>query len=117
MLPGVSALEHITTSIVQGHEYLKLVQDLAGLLHSCIQAGASGLGWVWPFPLEDAVKYWSKMEEDVQSGSVLLFVAKCNNTLVGCVLLKPAWSPDAPNTAEVFKLLVCPKVRRGYACV
>lgn len=101
----------VVVSAVKPSDYSALINDFASLVHACIEDG-SNLGWIWPFPIEEVIQFWKEQEPHVQIGKTLPFVARCGDVVVGCVFLKAAWAPDAPNTAEISKLVVHPHYQR-----
>lgn len=101
----------VVVSAVKPSDYPALINDFASLVHTCTEDG-SNLGWIWPFPIEAAIQFWKEQESDVQKGKTVPFVARCGDVVVGCVFLKAAWAPDAPNTAEISKLVVHPQYQR-----
>lgn len=78
---------------------------LARLLVDVVEAGAS-VSYVAPLALEEAERFWARPHP-------LLFVAEQDGALLGCVELVPAWQPNAQHRAEVVKLLVSSRARRG----
>ena len=86
--------------------------ELAGLLHACVQAGAS-ISFVQPFTQADAEAFWrNKVLPSVRRGDSVLVVAKHNDRIVGTVQLDCDTPPNQPHRAEVRKLLVHPDNRR-----
>jgi ribosomal protein S18 acetylase RimI-like enzyme len=88
------------------------LEDLADILHACVQNGAS-IGFVLPFTPDQARAYWQdRVQPDLQAGALDLFVAYENGRVLGTVQLIPAAMPNQPHRADVAKLLVHPKARR-----
>ncbi|CUK04303.1 Acetyltransferase [Ruegeria denitrificans] len=88
------------------------LEDLTEILHACVQDGAS-IGFILPFSPDQARIYWqARVQPDVQSGALDLFVFYENERILGTVQLIPAAMPNQPHRADVAKLLVHPKARR-----
>lgn len=88
------------------------LEDLTGLLHACVQTGAS-IGFVLPFPPDQARAYWQdRVRPGLQSGALDLFAAYADGHVQGTVQLIPAAMPNQPHRADVAKLLVHPQARR-----
>ena len=81
--------------------------SLARLLVEVVEAGAS-VRFVHPLALAEAERFWG-----AQTHPLLFLAVSDAGDLAGCVELKPAWQPNATHRAEVAKLLVSPKIRRG----
>ena len=85
---------------------------LAGVLHSCVHAGAS-VSFVLPFSRDDAQAFWhDQVLPAVTAGSRRVMLARLAGRIVGTVQLDLATPPNQPHRAEVKKLLVHPDVRR-----
>ncbi len=85
---------------------------LASILHACVHDGAS-VGFILPFPLEDARAYWlGQVRPAVVAGDVVLMVARGPEGIVGTVQLQWAAMPNQAHRADVCKLLVHPDARR-----
>ncbi|WP_310621566.1 GNAT family N-acetyltransferase [Flexibacterium corallicola] len=86
--------------------------SLSEVLFQTVMTGAS-VGFVSPFSEEKAAEFW---EQDVfpliESGRVILFIAKVSDKVVGCVLLTLHMMPNQKHRCEVAKLLVHPSYRR-----
>jgi GNAT superfamily N-acetyltransferase len=90
----------------------RIVADLAGLLHACVQAGAS-IGFVLPFAVSEAEAYWrNKVFPGVAAGGVVLLVAEIEGRLAGTAQLDHDTPANQPHRAEVRKVLVHPDFRR-----
>ena len=90
-------------------------ENLAGLgelLHATVQDGAS-IGFVMPFSLADAQKFWTeKVKPGVAGETRLLFVARHGAAIAGSVQLFHDMPDNQPHRVEVNKLLVHPQFRR-----
>lgn len=87
------------------------VRDLARLLVDAVESGAA-VSFVLPLSLEQAEQWWRGMLESAAAGAVIL-VARDAEGIVGTVQMHPAWAPNQPHRAEVAKLLVHRRARRG----
>lgn len=89
---------------------------LGAVLHACVQDGAS-VGFVLPFPVEEAEAWWrGSVAPAVRRGVRLVLVARCGGEVAGTVQLDWDTPPNQPHRAEVRKLLVHPGWRgRGVA--
>lgn len=94
-------------------ELPQALEDLAHLLYACVHDGAS-VGFILPFPLEAARRYWSsQVFPKAEQGALDLFVARDANRIVGTVHLALASMPNQLHRADVCKLLVHPNARRN----
>lgn len=88
------------------------LDELAGLLHACVHAGAS-VGFVLPFERAAAAGFWrQKVLPGVAAGTLLCWTARLDDRLAGTVQLDIGTPPNQPHRAEVRKLLVDPACRR-----
>lgn len=87
------------------------VPELAALLQACVLHGAS-VGFVLPFPPEDAAAFWTGLLPAFGSGARRLFVARADGALVGTVQLLVGMPPNGRYRAEIAKVLVHPAERR-----
>jgi GNAT superfamily N-acetyltransferase len=88
------------------------LDQLAQVLHAAVHAGAS-VGFVLPFPVEDARAFWSgKVLPAVASGARRMLVARREGRIAGTVQLILEMLPNQRHRAEVAKLLVHPEARR-----
>jgi len=86
--------------------------DLGGLLHACVQDGAS-VSFVLPFSTDDANAFWrAKVLPAVAQGGLSLWIAREGGRLAGAVQLDCDTPPNQPHRAEIRKLLVHPDFRR-----
>ncbi|HUS98567.1 MAG TPA: GNAT family N-acetyltransferase, partial [Hyphomicrobiaceae bacterium] len=92
------------------------LQELAGLLHSTVSAGAA-VSFVQPFNLSDSETYWrNEVFPALASGHRKLFIASINETIAGTVQLIVSLPPNQSHRCEVAKLMVHPQFRnRGIA--
>jgi len=88
-----------------------LTDGLGDLLADAVDGGAS-VGFVAPFGSLEAADWWRSISADIETGKVLLLVARRGDRIVGTVQLRLAPLPNARHRAEVAKLLVHRDVRR-----
>jgi acetyltransferase len=77
-----------------------------------VENGAS-VGFVLPLTREEAGRYWDSLLPSVANGSRLLWTALDGAGLVGSVQLELGTKKNGLNRAEVQKLLVRSRARRG----
>lgn len=94
------------TALLSQHE------TLIDLLLDAVANGAS-VGFVLPLSREEAGRYWDGLLPSVADGSRLLWTALDGAGLVGSVQLELATKKNGWNRAEVQKLLVHSRARRG----
>jgi GNAT superfamily N-acetyltransferase len=88
-----------------------LTEGLADLLADAVDSGAS-VGFVAPFTSGDAAEWWRSLSADIETGGVMLLIAREAGRVVGTVQLRLASLPNSRHRAEVAKLLVHRDVRR-----
>jgi ribosomal protein S18 acetylase RimI-like enzyme len=85
---------------------------LAGLLHACVEAGAS-VNFVLPFGYDEARAYWQdKVLGPASAGTRCVWAARLAGRTVGTVQLDLDTPPNGRHRGEVTKLLVHPDARR-----
>lgn len=89
---------------------LAALADLAELFSETVRSGAS-MGYMLPFPREEAEAYWRGVAEAVGRGDVILFVAEDAGRIAGAVQLGIAMPPNQPHRADIKKLMVHPVAR------
>lgn len=87
------------------------VDELADVLHACVLDGAS-VGFVLPFPIEDAAAFWRGLIPGVLDGARRMLVARLDGRVVGTVQLVLAMPANGRHRADIVKLLVHPAARR-----
>lgn len=87
------------------------IRDLARLLVDAVESGAA-VSFVMPLSVERAEQWWRGMLESAAAGTVVL-IARDAERIVGTVQMHPAWAPNQPHRAEIAKLLVHRRARRG----
>jgi len=85
---------------------------LISLLIDAVENGSS-VGFVLPLSREEAGRYWDGLVPSISEGSRLLWTALDDAGLVGSVQLELATKRNGLNRAEVQKLLVHTRARRG----
>ncbi|MFK3981161.1 GNAT family N-acetyltransferase [Micromonospora sp. NPDC050397] len=89
-----------------------LVDQLAEILHACVEAGAS-VGFVPPFTVADARRYWHGVRESLTPGGRVLLVARRDGRPVGTAQVGLAVPANGRHRADVGKVLVHPAARRS----
>ncbi|MGM0874896.1 MAG: N-acetyltransferase family protein [Bacillota bacterium] len=84
------------------------INQLSELLVTVIEDGAS-IGFLPPMKLTETNKYW----QTLLNSEVILFIAKINNEIVGCVQLHLCTKQNGSHRAEVAKLMTHPNFRRN----
>jgi acetyltransferase len=85
--------------------------SLAALLTDAVDDGAS-VGFIAPLAPEEAASYWQGVATAVACGGKLLWLALCDDRIIGSVQLEPAARANGSHRAEVQKLLVLRSHRR-----
>lgn len=94
---------------------LAALTDLAELFFETVRGGAS-MGYMLPFPPEEAEAYWRGVAEAVRRGDIVLLVAVHDGRIAGSVQLGIAMPPNQPHRADIKKLMVHPLARgRGLS--
>jgi GNAT superfamily N-acetyltransferase len=94
---------------------LAALTDLAELFSETVRGGAS-MGYMLPFPPEEAEAYWRGVAEAVGRGDIVLLVAVHDGRIAGSVQLGIAMPPNQPHRADIKKLMVHPLARgRGLS--
>ena len=106
------ALPTVALARLTADEAERRMDELAGLLTACVEAGAS-VNFVLPFGDADAAAYWrGKVLPPLAAGLRTLVVALDGGRIAGSVQLSTDPPPNQPHRAEVTKLLVHPAFRR-----
>jgi ribosomal protein S18 acetylase RimI-like enzyme len=91
------------------------LDELAGLLHDCVEGGAS-VSFVHPFTRDDARGFFASLLPEVEAGTRVLLAARDGGGIVGSVQLIHASPPNQPHRGDIAKLLVHRRARgRGIA--
>jgi GNAT superfamily N-acetyltransferase len=87
------------------------LQELADVLTDCVEGGAS-VSFMAPFPMSDAMAFWSKAAAETARGRRVLLVAEDAGGIVGTVQVILDQPPNQPHRADVSKMLVHRRARR-----
>lgn len=91
------------------------VPELAAILSDAVASGAS-VGFVTPFTVDEAARWWRSLAPDVAAGRTLVLLLRERGRAVGTAQLRLAPLPNARHRAEVAKVLVLREARRrGHA--
>jgi GNAT superfamily N-acetyltransferase len=101
----------ITIATLSPGAYAQALDELADLLHHCVAAGAP-VGFLWPFSVEDARKYFADLVPAVDAGKRIVIVAKTEGRIVGAMQLDLDMPLSQPHRAGGRKLLVHDSVRK-----
>jgi GNAT superfamily N-acetyltransferase len=89
------------------------IGELAQVLCDCVEGGAS-VNFMLPFPLERACAFWGDIAAAVERGERALLVAEdAGGAIVGTVQLVLAQPENQRHRADVAKMLVHRRARRG----
>ena len=81
------------------------LDQLASVLVDCVEGGAS-VSFMAPFPQDQALAFFRKVEGSVASGDTVLLAARLAGKIVGTVQLGLDTPPNQPHRADIKKLLV-----------
>jgi len=96
-----------TAADVEAH-----LDELAGLLHACVEDGAS-INFIHPYSHEDAKRFWmKKVLPRVSDDALTVLVARVDGRIAGSVQLDCDTPPNQAHRADVKKLLVHPDFQR-----
>lgn len=87
------------------------LDDLAALLVETVDAGGS-VSFLAPLPFDDARAFWRSTLAG-RGPRDLFLVIREEGRIVASVQLHASWAPNQPHRADVSKLLVHPRSRRG----
>lgn len=103
----------VTIIQLAAHDVATRSDELATLLRETVDGGAS-IGFMPPLSEADAHAYWESVGHSLQGGAVHLLVATdATGRIVGSVQLHEATRANGLHRAEVAKLMVQGRVRRG----
>ena len=88
------------------------VPGFAAVLADCVAGGAS-VNFMAPFPLADAEAYWRNAAREAERDGRVFFAARDADGVAGVVVLVPVRIPNQLHRAEITKLLVHRRARRG----
>ena len=107
----MSATEQIEIRRLGVTEVHEQLEALASVLHDCVAGGAS-VGYLTPFPYEQARAVFASFAVEFEQGRRLLLAAFAGGDLVGSVQVILALPPNQPHRGEIAKLLVHRSARR-----
>jgi GNAT superfamily N-acetyltransferase len=81
------------------------LDQLASVLVDCVEGGAS-VSFMSPFPQDQALAFFRRVEGSVASGDTVLLAARLAGKIVGTVQLGLDTPPNQPHRADIKKLLV-----------
>jgi acetyltransferase len=96
---------------LSAQEIDKYCPELSALLIDAVEGGAS-VSFLAPLAREAADAYWHGVSADVARGTRMVFVARVDDQIAGCVHLAIATQANASHRAEIQKLLVHSAYRR-----
>jgi ribosomal protein S18 acetylase RimI-like enzyme len=102
----MTTIQHF--SAAQLHSQL---DEFVDMLKLTVDGGAS-IGWILPFSIEEATRYWYGVAEQLETGNKILIVAQHDTTIVGAIQLGLEPRENGNHRAEVQKLMVHPNYRR-----
>ena len=88
------------------------LDELSRLLLDCVNAGAS-IGFLTPFSMEQACRFWQTIGEALAGGGRRLFVIGKGKSVLGTVQLILDMPGNGQHRAEIAKLMVHPTARRA----
>lgn len=101
--------------ILNEAETLAALPALSELFSATVRDGAS-MGYMLPFPPEEAAEFWRGVAGAVGRGEVVLIVAEESGQIAGSVQLGIRMPPNQPHRADLKKLMVHPSARgRGLS--
>ncbi len=111
ILAPVSAPDQVEIRRLDATEVVDHLDGLADVLADCVAGGAS-VGYMAPFPHEDARAAFGSMATEVEQGRRLLLAAFAAGRVVGTVQVILGLPPNQPHRGEITKLLVHRSARR-----
>jgi ribosomal protein S18 acetylase RimI-like enzyme len=93
------------------HSLDGVIDGLADVLADAVDGGAS-VGFVAPFGRRQAAEWWRSLSAEIETGKIILLIARDADRIVGTVQLRLALLPNSRHRAEVAKLLVHRDARR-----
>jgi GNAT superfamily N-acetyltransferase len=89
---------------------LQALPQLSALFSDTVERGAS-LGFMSPFPPEEAAMFWRDVAGAVGRGETILLVALVDGRIEGTVQVSTKMQPNQPHRGEIKKLMVHEKAR------
>ena len=87
-----------------------VLPGLALLLKACVEDGAS-LGFVLPFSLDAAQRFWRTQKDGIVNQSQYLVIAQQGDAVLACGMLSLVDQPNSPHRANIAKVMVHPDAR------
>lgn len=107
----MSASGEIEIRRLHGAELRAQLDALAAVLADCVAGGAS-VGYMAPFPPEDARRAFEGFAAEADAGRRLVLAAFADGELAGTVQVVLTLMPNQPHRGEIAKLLVARSARR-----
>ena len=107
----MSASAEIEIRRLHGAELRAQLDALAAVLADCVAGGAS-VGYMAPFPPEDARRAFEGFAAEADAGRRLVLAAFADGELAGTVQVVLTLMPNQPHRGEIAKLLVARSARR-----
>lgn len=104
----LQSLEQLRTKGVAERD----LDALAVLLVDAIESGAA-VSFLSPLSHADAKAWWQKTLASAHPKAIALVARDDKGDIVGTVQAQPAWAPNQPHRAEVCKLIVHRRARKG----
>src|SRR6202034_4933748 len=90
------------------------IQELSDVLIDCVEGGAS-VSFMLPIERARAEAFWQGVAADVVRGERILLVAEKAGQIIGTVQIIFAQAENQPHRADIAKMLVHRRGRRGRA--
>ena len=81
------------------------IAELANILLDCVAGGAS-VSFIADMTRDEALAFWGKVIEGVESGARILLVAEQAGQLIGTVQVVVSGIPNQPHRSDLSKMLV-----------
>ena len=88
------------------------MQGLALVLIDCVEGGAS-VSFMHPLSLAKALAFWGRVAGDIDSGARAVLVAEDASGIIGTVQIVLDQPENQPHRADISKMLVHRRARRG----
>ena len=112
---GPAMTEAARVEVVLPPDFAAAIPDLAALLVDAVESGAS-VSFLAGLDLPHAAAWWQDRIPDIETGALVMIVARDDGRIVGCAGLVPAKWQNSAHRAEVIKVLVLRSHRsRGIA--
>ena len=102
----------LTISLFSAAQVEARLDELAGLLHACVDEGAS-INFIHPYSHADARRFWlKKVLPRIGDDALTVMVAEQDGRIAGSVQLDCDTPPNQVHRADIKKLLVHPDFQR-----